>query len=75
MTEDGVAPRDEWTVDMVPELVSWARRREGRLDAPYYLFGHSAGGQFLSRVAAFAPPSDAVAHRYRQPIQLRDALA
>ena len=45
---------------MVAEMVSWARRREGRLDAPYYLFGHSAGGQFLSRVAAFAPPSDAM---------------
>jgi pimeloyl-ACP methyl ester carboxylesterase len=27
--------------------------------APYYLFGHSAGGQFLSRVAAFDPPRDA----------------
>ena len=59
VNDDGVAPREEWTVNMVAELVSWARIREGRPDAPYYLFGHSAGGQFLSRVAAFAPPSDA----------------
>jgi len=57
--DDGVLPRADWTVDIVAELVSWARRREGRPDAPYYLFGHSAGGQFLSRVAAFAPPPDA----------------
>jgi hypothetical protein len=57
--DDGVLPREDWTVDIVADLVSWARRREGRPDAPYYLFGHSAGGQFLSRVAAFAPPPDA----------------
>ena len=60
VNDDGPAPREDWTVEMVAEMVSWARRREGRLDAPYYLFGHSAGGQFLSRVAAFAPPSDAM---------------
>lgn len=60
VNDDGPAPREKWTVEMVAEMVSWARRREGRLDAPYYLFGHSAGGQFLSRVAAFAPPSDAM---------------
>jgi dienelactone hydrolase len=51
-----VRPRDQWTVTMVAGLVDWGRRREGRPDMPYYLFGHSAGGQFLSRVAAFAPP-------------------
>lgn len=52
-----VRPADEWTVTMVAGLVDWARRREGRADAPFYLFGHSAGGQFLSRVAAFAAPA------------------
>jgi dienelactone hydrolase len=52
-------PRDDWTVDHVAELVEWARRTEGRADARYYLFGHSAGGQFLSRVGAYAPPEDA----------------
>jgi dienelactone hydrolase len=55
-----VLPRSQWTVSMVAGLVDWARRREGRPNAPYYFFGHSAGGQFLSRVAAFAPPQEVV---------------
>lgn len=54
-----IRPRVSWTVVAVRQLAEWARRRQGRPDAPYYLFGHSAGGQFLSRVAAFEPPSDA----------------
>jgi pimeloyl-ACP methyl ester carboxylesterase len=54
-----VLPRNQWTVEFVRDLVSWARQEEGRPDAPYYLFGHSAGGQFLSRVAAFSLPADA----------------
>jgi dienelactone hydrolase len=47
------------TVGFVPRLVQWARGREGLPAARYYLFGHSAGAQFLSRVAAYAPPDDA----------------
>ncbi|MDE0035793.1 MAG: alpha/beta fold hydrolase [Deltaproteobacteria bacterium] len=48
-------PPDEWTVSVVRHLVQWALAREGGVDKPVYLFGHSAGGQFLSRVAAYAP--------------------
>ena len=60
IVHDGnIVPRERWTVDIVSALVDWARKSEDRPDAPYYLFGHSAGGQFLSRVAAFAPPGDA----------------
>jgi dienelactone hydrolase len=60
LVDDGeVRPRPAWTTELVDDLVAWARAREGRPDAPFYLFGHSAGGQFLSRVAAFAPPTDA----------------
>jgi hypothetical protein len=46
-------PPAEWTVAFVPRLVAWARAQAGRADMPYALLGHSAGGQFLSRVAAF----------------------
>jgi poly(3-hydroxybutyrate) depolymerase len=49
-----VQPRESWTVQFVPRLVSWIRSREHRAELPYALIGHSAGGQFLSRVAAFA---------------------
>ncbi len=48
-----VQPEASWTVNLVPRLASWAREREGRPDLPYALLGHSAGAQFLSRVAAF----------------------
>ena len=57
LVKDGrVLPPSEWTVDLVPDLVEWARLREGG-DRPVFIFGHSAGGQFLSRVMAFAPPA------------------
>lgn len=55
IVEDGAA-RDpaQWTGNLVLELVEWVRQNElRRLD--YFLIGHSAGAQFLSRVAAFVP--------------------
>jgi hypothetical protein len=50
-----VRPPSEWTTRFVPLLVDWARQREGAM-LPYWLWGFSAGGQFLSRVAAFEQP-------------------
>src|SRR5262249_20037796 len=49
-------PRDpgKWTGRLVLELFDWVRKQEGRPLA-YSLIGHSAGGQFLSRLAAFVP--------------------
>lgn len=47
------ASRD-WTGRFVLDLVAWVRQQEGRM-LPYSMIGHSAGGQFLSRVAAFTP--------------------
>jgi hypothetical protein len=52
-------PSSTWTVWFAADLVTWARKHDGRPAAPYYLFGHSAGAQFLSRVSAFASPSGA----------------
>ena len=46
-------PRD-WTGQLVLELVAWVRQQEGRA-LPYSMIGHSAGGQFLSRLAALTP--------------------
>jgi pimeloyl-ACP methyl ester carboxylesterase len=46
-------PRD-FTGRLVLDLVDWARRQEGR-NLPYSLIAHSAGGQFLGRLAAFVP--------------------
>jgi dienelactone hydrolase len=44
--------RQTWTGNFVLGIVNWVRQEEGR-HVDYYLFGHSAGGQFLSRVAAY----------------------
>jgi hypothetical protein len=49
-----VQDSQRWTVHAVRALVDWAQEREGRT-LEHWLLGHSAGGQFLSRVAAFAP--------------------
>lgn len=59
LVRDGkLLPEDDWTVEMVGDLLEWAKKQEGKPNADVYLFGHSAGGQFLSRVAAYALPED-----------------
>ncbi|MBL9186936.1 MAG: alpha/beta fold hydrolase [Opitutaceae bacterium] len=55
---DGKAqPPEAWTYAAIPRIVAHVRALEGKSgDAlPYYLVGHSAGGQFLVRLAAFMP--------------------
>lgn len=49
-----IQPSNAWTGQMILEIVDLVRRTEGR-QVDYYLLGHSAGGQFLSRLAAFVP--------------------
>jgi hypothetical protein len=46
-------------VDLVAPLVSWAQAAAGQPGMPFILIGHSAGAQFLSRVAAFTPTNAA----------------
>lgn len=56
LNKDGtLKPREQWTYALVPQLVAALREGEGKPDLPYYLLGHSAGGQFLARLAAFYP--------------------
>ncbi|MBU2583569.1 MAG: hypothetical protein KJ622_17820 [Alphaproteobacteria bacterium] len=43
---------------MISQLVGWGRSHFEEPDAPYRLFGHSAGGQLLSRVAAYCSLRD-----------------
>lgn len=44
----------DWSGRLVLDLVAWVSRQEERPLA-YSLLGHSAGGQFLDRLAAFVP--------------------
>ena len=48
-------PEPDWTWSVVPKLLDVIRQREGRPDLPVYLIGHSAGAQFVGRMAAFVP--------------------
>ena len=52
---DGVVqdPAD-WTGNLALDLVAWARTQEGK-PLTYSMIGHSAGAQFLERLAAFVP--------------------
>ena len=53
---DGKArPREQWLYNVVPAIVAEVRARERRPEMPYHLLGHSAGAQFLVRLAAFMP--------------------
>jgi dienelactone hydrolase len=55
IVKDGVVQNpSDWSGRLVLALVDWARQQEGRPLA-YSLLGHSAGGQFLERLAAFVP--------------------
>jgi poly(3-hydroxybutyrate) depolymerase len=46
---------EKWTYALVPKIVAHVRAQEQQPKLPYYLIGHSAGGQFLVRMAAFLP--------------------
>ena len=53
---DGKAqPPEKWTYAIVPRIAAHVRALEGRPELPYHMIGHSAGGQFLVRLAAFMP--------------------
>ena len=48
-------PPEQWMLSVVEKIVADIRAREGRPTLPYYLIGHSAGAQFLVRLAAYRP--------------------
>lgn len=48
-------PPEAWTYAFIPKIVAYVRSLEANPKLPYYLIGHSAGGQFLVRLAAFMP--------------------
>lgn len=55
MKSDKIQSKEDWTYSMIPGLVAHVRQLEKNDSLPYYLIGHSAGGQFLVRLAAFLP--------------------
>ena len=63
MAEGKALPESEWTFSLVPKMIEEVRKMEDRPNMPYYLFGHSGGGQFVMRLMAFVElgPVEAVA--------------
>jgi len=59
MRKGKLQPEADWTWSLVPRVADELRKKAGRPDMPYYLIGHSAGGQFLIRMAGFVK-TDAV---------------
>ncbi len=50
-----IEPEAQWTGRLFLAIIDAVRATEGRPDLAYSLIGHSAGGQTLSRFAAFVP--------------------
>jgi poly(3-hydroxybutyrate) depolymerase len=53
--EFAVEPEAQWTGRLFLAIIDSVRVAEGRPELAYALIGHSAGGQTLSRFAAFVP--------------------
>jgi pimeloyl-ACP methyl ester carboxylesterase len=47
-------PREQWSFNIIVRLVAEVRAREGS-PLPYYVLGHSGGGQFVAKMAMFMP--------------------
>lgn len=55
MLEGVLQPREKWTPNVIARLVAEVRAREDRPQLPYYMTGHSGGGQFVCKMAMFLP--------------------
>jgi len=56
VTKDSVLqPKDKWTFAVIPRLVTEVRAMEKSEHLPYYMIGHSGGGQFVAKMAMFFP--------------------
>lgn len=51
--DSSFATPDDRTYAFIPKLAAYIREREGNASLPWILAGFSAGGQFVSRMAAF----------------------
>ncbi|MDP1579101.1 MAG: hypothetical protein Q8M02_02410 [Candidatus Didemnitutus sp.] len=47
-----VQPPAKWTYAMIPQIAAAVRANLGKPELRYYCIGHSAGGQFVARMAA-----------------------
>jgi len=55
LLEGKLQPRETWTFNILLRLVAEVRAREEKPQLPYYIIGHSGGGQLVVRMALFMP--------------------
>ena len=48
-------PEEEWTFHTIERLFDFVKQRTGTIEDSYRIYGHSAGGQFVHRMALFMP--------------------
>lgn len=48
-------PEDEWTFNVIEDLFDSVKEATGNTSERYHIYGHSAGGQFVHRLALFMP--------------------
>jgi poly(3-hydroxybutyrate) depolymerase len=48
-------PKAQWTFGVIERLFDWVRTRIGNTSSHYAIYGHSAGAQFVHRMALFMP--------------------
>jgi dienelactone hydrolase len=48
-----IQPPSKWTIPILRALLDYSRQQVNHPNPSVYLFGHSAGGQFLSRIIAY----------------------
>jgi dienelactone hydrolase len=53
-----IQPQEEWSDQVLHSLLRKIRAIVDNQSSRLFLFGHSAGGQFLSRIAAYSSPLD-----------------
>lgn len=51
----GPTPKDGWTFGVIERLFDSVREATGNGSERYHIYGHSAGGQFVHRLALFLP--------------------
>lgn len=48
-------PRNEWSFNAIERLFDFVKEKTGNTSERYHIYGHSAGGQFVHRLALFVP--------------------